>query len=227
VNKGISNTTGEIVAWINSDDLYVEDAFWKVAAFFHFNRGALIVYGRNNYVDNSLKTVTEYPVDWSPMLTEQRRRMMHFCLPPQPSLFFRRKVVDLAGMLNHKILDYELWMRWQKNLPFFFIDELLSLSRLQKEAISVNADSDLLSAICDVVHQYYGVVPYSWALRHAYNRRYGAAWARGESPPVTRSIRREAWRTWALMNIARCPRALRAAIKAAKAWLREGRRAAA
>lgn len=227
VNKGIANTDGEIIAWINSDDLYEAGAFWKVAAFFHFNRNAMVVYGRNNYVNDDLAVVTEYPVDWSPLLTEQVRRMMHYCLPPQPSLFFKRIAVTLCGALNHKILDYELWMRWQKNIPFYFIDDLLSLSRLQKDAISVNADDKLLLGICDVVHEYYGVVPYSWALRYAYNQAYGAAWARGEAPPITRRIKLQGWRLWLAMNLVRLPRSARHAASRFRALLRESRRAAA
>src|SRR5260221_5734556 len=51
VNKGIANTSGEIVAWINSDDVYAPEAFWENATFFYFNRCAFVVYGRNHYVD--------------------------------------------------------------------------------------------------------------------------------------------------------------------------------
>jgi glycosyltransferase involved in cell wall biosynthesis len=228
VNKGIAKTSGDIIAWINSDDLYVEGAFWKVAAFFHFNRSAMIAYGRNNYVANDLSLVTEYPVDWSPLRREQVRRMMHFCLPPQPSLFFKRVAVMLCGALDHKILDYELWMRWQRDLPFYFIDDLLSLSRLQKDAISVNADDKLLIGICDVVHRYYGIVPYSWALRYAYNQFYGAAWARGgEAPLITRRIKLNGWRLWLALNIARLPRLAGNVARNFRSWLREGLRPAA
>ena len=34
VNKGIDATDGEIIAWINSDDVYLPETFWKIAAFF-------------------------------------------------------------------------------------------------------------------------------------------------------------------------------------------------
>jgi glycosyltransferase involved in cell wall biosynthesis len=227
VNKGIASTTGEIIAWINADDLYVEGAFWKVAAFFHFNRCAMIVYGRNNYVGDDLNLVAEYPVDWSPLRREQVRRMMHFCLPPQPSLFFKRAAVTFCGALAHKILDYELWMRWQQDVPFYFIDDLLSLSRLHKDAISVNADDKLLLGICDVVHRYYKIVPYSWALRYAYNRSYGAAWAKGEAPPMTRRIRLNGWWIWLTLNIARVPRSVHSILRDFRSWLRQGLRAAA
>ncbi len=45
VNKGIYATSGEIIAWINSDDIYYPNAFSTVATFFHNNPSALAVYG--------------------------------------------------------------------------------------------------------------------------------------------------------------------------------------
>lgn len=206
VNKGIANTDGDIIAWINSDDLYLPNTFWKVATFFHFNRCAFIVYGRNRYVTSRLDLVTDYPVDWSPLLSEQRRRMMHFCLVPQPSLFFRRTAVTLCGALASKILDYELWMRWQQDLPFYFYDDYFSLSRLHDQAITANADTKLLSGICETVHQYYGIVPYSWAFKYAYTKVFGAAWARGDHPVVTLKIKLLAHIYWVYMNILWLPR---------------------
>ena len=208
VNKALANTSLEIVAWINSDDVYLPDAFWKAAAFFHFNRGALVAYGRNRYVDRNLRPVVDYPVDWSPLLTEQRRRMMHFCIVPQPSLFFRRVAVTLCGGLAQtKLLDYELWLRWQDHLPFHFIDDVLSLSRLHDEAITANADTSLLVAICKTVHAHYGVVPMSWALKLAYTRMHGAAWARGNAPPVGARVRALAAWNFAWLNLRWMPRA--------------------
>jgi glycosyltransferase involved in cell wall biosynthesis len=227
VNKGIANTQGDIIAWINSDDIYLPDTFWKVAAFFHFNRCALVVYGRNRYVDRSLQPITDYPVDWSPLLLEQRRRMLHFCLPPQPSLFFRRTAVTLCGALSSPILDYELWLRWQENLQFHFYDDYLSLSRLHDAAISANADGRLLAGICATVHQYYGMVPYSWAFKYAYTIRHGAAWARGESPAVDGRLRRVAAFHWLRFNLVWLPRAIAATAKRFGAWMREGMRISA
>lgn len=221
VNKGIAATDGDIIAWINSDDVYLSDAFWKVAAFFHFNRCALVVYGRNRYTDDQLVTKMDYPVDWSPRLREQRRRMLHFCLPPQPSLFFRRVAVVLSGKLTSPILDYELWLRWQRDMQFYFIDDYLSLSRLHAEAKTVNISSQLIHGICEVVHQYYLVVPYSWTLSRAYNEAYGSSWTSGEAPPVTRSIRCKALYYWIWYNLRWGPRALRSGFRTLAGSLRE------
>jgi len=227
VNKGIANTSGDIIAWINSDDIYLPDAFWKVAVFFHFNRMAMVVYGRNRYVECDLKPVVDYPVDWSPLLSEQRRRMMHFCLVPQPSLFFKRTAVTLCGALDSKILDYELWMRWQKDLPFYFCDDYFSLSRLHDQAITANADHRLLRGICETVHQYYGVVPFSWAFKYAYTVEYGAAWARGEAPAPGIKVRLMARWHWVAMNLRWLPRLAFRQARSLLAWIAQARRIAA
>jgi len=227
VNKGIANTRGDIIAWINSDDIYLPETFWKIAAFFRFNRGAFVVYGRNRYVNRNLEHVTDYPVDWSPLLREQRRRMLHFCLPPQPSLFFRRASVTLCGALSSRILDYELWMRWQRDLPFYFYDDYLSLSRLHDAAITANANEGLLRGICETVHQYYGCVPYSWAFKYAHTVKQGAAWARGETPQIGRDVHLLAGWLWVSLNLRLSPRLVRRKAGEFVTWLRESRRISA
>ncbi|MBR1133265.1 glycosyltransferase family 2 protein [Bradyrhizobium iriomotense] len=227
VNKGIANTTGDIIAWINSDDIYLPGAFWKVATFFYFNRLAFVVYGRNRYVDRDLNPVIDYPVDWSPLLSEQRRRMMHFCLIPQPSLFFKRTAVTLCGALNSKILDYELWMRWQKDLPFYFCDDYFSLSRLHDDAITANADRGLLRGICEAVHQYYGIVPFSWTFKYAYTAEHGAAWTRGEAPSPGRKVLLMAHWYWVMMNLRWLPRLALRSARGLMSWAAQALRIAA
>lgn len=227
VNKGIANTKAEIIAWINSDDVYLLDTFWKVATFFHYNRMAMVVYGRNRYADRDLKPVIDYPVDWSPLLSEQRRRMMHFCLVPQPSLFFKRIAVTLCGALGSKILDYELWMRWQENVPFYFYDDYFSLSRLHDDAITANADRKLLRGICETVHQYYGVVPFSWAFKYAHTIEHGAAWTRGEALPPGVKVQLLARWYWIVMNLRWSPRLASRAMRSFMTWAAQARRIAA
>ena len=209
VNKAIEATHGELIAWINSDDVYVADAFWKIACFFHFNRCALIVYGRNRYVDLHLVPTMDYPASWSAQLREQRRRMMHLCLPPQPSLFFRRVVFNTLGKLTENpALDYELWLRWQQDCPFYFIDDYLSLSRLHPKAKSLTGERQLYHDICNLVHRSYWIVPYNWTRNLAYYEAYGNLWMTGKTFPITRTIRRRGLFYWIYLNLLWGPRGL-------------------
>ena len=221
VNKGIDATDGEIVAWINSDDVYLPGAFWKVATFFTFNHCAMVVYGRNWYTDPDLNPRFEYPTDWSPVLSEQRRRMLHFCLPPQPSLFFRRAAPMLAGLLSSEILDYELWLRWQRAFQFFFLDDFLSMSRLHAGAKTMTNRKKLILEIVDVVHRYYLTVPRSWAIALSYERRHGTAWTTGASAPIDARLKLESMLWWGYLNLAKGPRAVASILRGGTQLLAE------
>ena len=222
INKGLANTTGEIVAWLNSDDIYVPDAFWKVAAFFYYNRCAAVVYGRGRYVDAQLNAICEYMTLWSSSTRELRRKMRHHCAVSQPSLFFRRWVAEhYGGPEKGRALDYDLWLRWMEDVPFYYYDELLSLSVVHQDAISVRADTKLLTEICGVVHRHAGAVPVSWALNMAHNAAYGAAWAKGESPPITPAIRRHAVWLFLFLNFRWLPGGFARYLRMSWRWLRD------
>src|SRR5580658_2018681 len=45
INKGFEKSTGEIIAWLNSDDVYCENALFIIADFFEKNIEANIVVG--------------------------------------------------------------------------------------------------------------------------------------------------------------------------------------
>lgn len=209
VIKGIEHTKGDIIAWINSDDVYLPQTFWKIATFFYFNRCALVVYGGSDYVDANLKKVCTYPTKWTSSLCEMRRIMKHYCPIPQPSLFFRREALQLGGNPRQSsALDYELWMRWMKYMPFYYYNDILTQAVVHSDAISVKADSKLLINTCREVHQYYDFVPMSWCCTVAYNSAYGATWAKGKYPPFTIRIKCHAVFLFCALNLVWIPKSL-------------------
>ncbi len=222
VNKAIANTTGEIVAWINSDDIYLPETFWKIASFFYFNRCAFVVFGRSHYVNNNLEKICDYPVAWSPSHREVQRLMKHRCIVPQPSLFFKRDILEMSGSLrSREVIDYELWMRWLRDVPFYFYNDVLTQAIVHPDAISVKAGNRLLTQICRQVHCYYNVVPMSWCVTMAHNAVYGAAWARGEDAPVTPAVRRHAMRLFVQLNVSWLPWMICHSLRQFCSWVRD------
>lgn len=51
INKGLDKVTGDIVAWINSDDLYLPGAFARVAELFDRSKETAVVHGNRVLVD--------------------------------------------------------------------------------------------------------------------------------------------------------------------------------
>ena len=108
INKGFRRATGEIVAWLNSDDVYERDAL-RLGVTSLINHAADMVYG-DCFVINERG--------------EHLRRLdpPAFSLPnllldsfiPQPATFFRRHVFELIGLLDEDFnyaMDYDLWLR--------------------------------------------------------------------------------------------------------------------
>ena len=111
INKGLRRATGDIVAFINSDDHYLPGAFEKAVALFE-RTGARWIVGACRYVfeDGSLMDV------WTPELpTSPRHRWIIDPVGwPQASTFWRRDVFEEFGPFRqdmHYIFDTEFGVR--------------------------------------------------------------------------------------------------------------------
>ena len=58
INKGFRRSTGDIVAWLNSDDFYCENVFWKIVEIFLKNPQVFWIYGNSYFVDEKGKKIT-------------------------------------------------------------------------------------------------------------------------------------------------------------------------
>jgi len=111
INKGLQRATGDIVAFINSDDRYLPGAFETVVSLFE-RTGARWIVGACRYVyeDGSLMEV------WKPVLptTPRHRWLIDTVGWPQASTFWRRDVFEEFGMFRedmHYIFDTEFGLR--------------------------------------------------------------------------------------------------------------------
>src|SRR5919199_2301273 len=106
INKGILSTTGPILGWLNSDDLYYPGALRAVLACFEQHPEADVVYGDANHVDEHDTFIDRYPTEeWS------FERLRERCFISQPAAFVRRSVVERHGLLDTRVrysMDYEL-----------------------------------------------------------------------------------------------------------------------
>jgi GT2 family glycosyltransferase len=110
VNTGIGMAKGEILGWLNADDLYEPDTVAAAVAALEREPGADLVYGTCRAVDGAgriLHVTRSAPLDLTRLLTSD--------LPlPHPAVFFRRRLVDRIGLLDpalHLALDFDYWIR--------------------------------------------------------------------------------------------------------------------
>jgi len=107
--KGLARARGEIIGWLNSDDLYCEGAVARAVALLDADPGLAMVFGHCRVIDEvgrPIGSVDAYDVDLEGMLS--------FGTIPQPSCFLRRSAIDLAGGIDVSLryaMDYDLWLR--------------------------------------------------------------------------------------------------------------------
>ncbi len=124
INKGLSSATGDILAWLNSDDIYALNAFSAVAAAFVASPSADVISGRcrlwRGYPDDAI-------LGPSPLRTYEdflrvKSGWMNGRLIFQPEAFFRRRAYESAGGVPEEFklaFDYDFWLRIAHNHGVF------------------------------------------------------------------------------------------------------------
>lgn len=138
INKGFRMATGDILAWINSDDCYAPNAFEIIVDFFEKHKGIGCVYGDiididpNGKILNKKKSIC---YDYKMLLYSARSI-------PQPTSFFRKKVIENIGYLDttlHYQMDFEFFIRMGNcGIKFDNIPKVLALFRLHPDAKNVS-----------------------------------------------------------------------------------------
>ncbi|OQY89535.1 MAG: hypothetical protein B6D38_06435 [Anaerolineae bacterium UTCFX1] len=132
INKGLVRATGEIVAWLNSDDYYLPGTVSAAVKVFDENPDVVLVYGNMLAVDergNPFNTLTYKQLFLQDLLC--------FQIIGQPAVFFRRSVLEKAGMLDptfHFLLDHHLWIRIAGHGKILHVDQTWSAARYHAEA---------------------------------------------------------------------------------------------
>ena len=109
INKGLRRARGDVVAWLNSDDIYLPGAIQAAVDVFEANHGLGMVFGDAISIDREGHPLNRLSFgDWD--LTE----LMRFQIICQPSVFMRRSALEHVGYLDetfHFMLDHHLWLR--------------------------------------------------------------------------------------------------------------------
>jgi glycosyltransferase involved in cell wall biosynthesis len=134
INKGWARATGEIVAWLNSDDTYAAGSFAQVAGYFLDDASAAMIYGDCNIIDKQGIFVKRCPAEEFKL----ENLVCNKWFIPQQSTFLRRAVVEAVGGIRedlHLVMDWEYWLRiaLRKNVIRYFPVQLASF-RIWEEA---------------------------------------------------------------------------------------------
>jgi glycosyltransferase involved in cell wall biosynthesis len=168
VNKGISATDGEIIGWLNSDDVYYPGAIAAVYKFFKDNPDIDVVYGMADHIDINDQAFEAYPTEpWN------FERLKEVCFICQPALFFRRRLIEKHGLLDESLnfcMDYEYWLRLGKaGVRFAYLEEKLAGSRLYADTKTLGSKVKVHREINNMFKKKFGTVPDRWLFNYAHS----------------------------------------------------------
>ncbi len=136
INKGIRRAHGEIIAWLNSDDIYLEGAVSRAVGVLDENPNLGLVYGNIKSMDMNGQVFNEITYDdWG------LEDLMAFRIIGQPSVFMRRKAFESVGGMDTTydlLLDPLLFMRIAANFDIQYINAFFAAARFHPEAKNVS-----------------------------------------------------------------------------------------
>lgn len=128
INRGWLRATGEVIAWLNSDDTYEPGAIKAaVEAFLQYPK-IYLVYGDMTLTEEGGKTIEQFRApDF-----DLRTFIGDSCYIRQPTTFFRHAVLEEVGLLDinmHYAFDYDFFLRICARFPVRRIPRVLAKFR--------------------------------------------------------------------------------------------------
>ena len=140
INKGFSHASGDILAWINSDDTYAPGAIRQAVDFLQQHPEIGLVYGDMLFIDENDQPIGKFKAALTD-LNHLRRGYVHV---PQPAAFFRSSLWQQVGPLDASFyfaMDYDLWVRLAQKTQFAYRKgEVWANFRLHAGGKTVTAD---------------------------------------------------------------------------------------
>lgn len=164
LRQGFSEARGEILGWLNADDLLLPNAVEGAVRAFAAHPEAVAVYGRAQWIDGQGGVLGPYPV--SP---NAARLLNRECLICQPACFFRAEAYRAAGGIDASLqsaFDYDLWIRLARLGPFVHVAEDWACSRMHRANKTLGNREEAFLEGMAVLEKHFGYVPPNWL--HSY-----------------------------------------------------------
>ncbi len=145
INKGFKRAKGEIIAWLNADDMYADEALWEAGKAFAEDPELDMILANALYIDENnhlfladhgiYRTALYYGEMQSKERIPAYWRYIHAV--PQPTVFFRKSLLDSCGNLNERyqyIFDFELFFRFAGTAKVKKIERTMAFYRIHLAA---------------------------------------------------------------------------------------------
>lgn len=158
INKGFAMARGEIVAWLNSDDLFLPGAVSKAVAAFQTHRDAGVVYGEGYQIDIDGSITSRFP-HTQPFDLWRLTHMSDYIL--QQTVFFRKAALETVGEIRedlHYVMDWDILIRLGKEFDFVYVPEFMGSLREYEAAKTFSGGTKRAKEIREMLQSHTGKV---------------------------------------------------------------------
>ncbi|MCE7979654.1 MAG: glycosyltransferase [Caldilinea sp. CFX5] len=162
INKGWAKSTGEILAWLNSDDLYAPDALFKVAAAYRNHPDEIIAGSVLNFqtrITKATATIEQKNLTWQRFLKFwEGHQPWH-----QPGIFFPRAAWQQVGPLDDSFyycMDRDFMVRILQHSSVTYLEDALAFFRVHSTAKTVRMHEEaFIEEKVRIVEKYMHLLP--------------------------------------------------------------------
>lgn len=141
INKGFSHAHGEILAWLNSDDILYPHAVREAVDYLTAHPDCGLVYGNCDFIDAEDRSIGQF----NARQTDYKKLTQGYVHIPQQASFWLADLWQQVGPLDDSIyfaMDYDLWLRLAKvsEIKYLPTTEPWAAFRLHADAKTIAED---------------------------------------------------------------------------------------
>ena len=168
INTALGLAQGDIIGWLNSDDMYAQGAVRRAVNFLKKQKSAQLVYGLAEHIDARGSFLGRYPTK-APFTPASQ--FSDGCFICQPTVFMRRTALEEVGLLDESIktaFDFELWLRFFKRYPkqIGIVRQVQAYSRLHAACLTQKERRQVALDAMAVLSRHFKEVPLHWIWTH-------------------------------------------------------------
>lgn len=159
INKGLKKATGDILTFINADDVYEKNALLEVGEYFLTNPNTLWLVGKGGVIDENGKEITSWVTAYKNWLLKinSYKFLLAVNYLVQPSVFLSKEVYEKYGPFTGTrkfVMEYEFWLKIGRVSMPKVLDKSLSYFRLSGENISSTSFKNTLKKDFEIVRKF-------------------------------------------------------------------------
>ncbi|MBK9925620.1 MAG: glycosyltransferase [Anaerolineales bacterium] len=139
INKGFAKATGDILAWLNSDDTYAPGAISASVKYLQEHPEVGMVYGDCNFINEQGNVIGQF----NSAQTDYHLLRQGYVHIPQQTMFFRKELWEQVGPLDPSFyfaMDYDLWTRIAARSEIKYVPQTWANFRLHTSGKTIAAD---------------------------------------------------------------------------------------